>query len=134
MSELLANRLFDQTIAIAEDELIDAIWEACGDDNFGDWTWDWYDSSLELIGCHKDFRLSKEILKFLFDQGFSRVWLQHEDNMETYYSSLGNGVENRSELSDHHKAQNKPAYEQRNRVAKLLRDNWQLKRLIEGMA
>lgn len=131
MNKLLADRLFDPTSSIAEDELIDAIWKVCGDDNFGDWHWDWYDSSLELTGCKVEFRLPKDILKFLFEQGFDRVWLQHEDNMETYYSKLGGGVENRDSLMPHRQDRNKAASAQRHKVAELFRENVKLKQLIK---
>lgn len=133
MEKTIAERLFDQTVAFAEDELIDAIWNICGDDNFSDWTWDWYDSSFEFIGCHKDWRLPKNALEFMYDQGFACIWLQHEDNMETYYSHVAGNQEIRNKLALHRIQENKQAVEQRVKVVELVKENRRLKKILHDI-
>src|SRR3990172_3031730 len=52
---------------------------------------DYYDCSIELIGCRADMRLSSELLQWLWAQGFDRVWLWHQDGMETFYYKTAGG-------------------------------------------
>lgn len=132
MSKSLSQRLFDQTVTAAEDELIDFIWDVCGSENFADWQWDWYDLSLELVGCQKDFRLPKEVLSYLFDQGFARVWLQHSDNMQTYYTSLGDDG-SRSKLAPYRVERNEQLTKESSRIVELRTENNRLKRIIKDI-
>ena len=133
MVKTIAERLFDQTAAFAEDELIHAIWDICGDDNFSDWTWDWYDSRFEFIGCHKDWRLPKKALEFMYEQGFATIWLQHEDNMETHYSSVAGGKETRNKLAPHRIQTNKQAAERGPKIVELIKENKRLKKILHDI-
>lgn len=48
--------------------------------------WDHYDYSLELYGVPVEVRLSEEVQRFIYDCGFSKVYINHEDKWETHYS------------------------------------------------
>jgi hypothetical protein len=52
---------------------------------YTDNSFDFYDGSIEFIGCAPDMRLSREAQAWLWEQGFERCWLNHKDNMQTYY-------------------------------------------------
>lgn len=52
---------------------------------YGKYHLDYYDASIEFVGCLPDLRLSIEQQHWLRDQGFFQCWLQHGDLQETYY-------------------------------------------------
>jgi hypothetical protein len=51
--------------------------------------YDYYDGSFEMYGCPDSFRLSSNVLTWLWCLGFKRGWLNHYDGTETYYSVGG---------------------------------------------
>jgi hypothetical protein len=51
--------------------------------------YDSYDSSIEIYNVPKDFRLTEEAQKFFFDNGFSIIYVNHEDGWETHYHKGG---------------------------------------------
>lgn len=61
-----------------DDHLPEDSWDRIG--------WDHYDTSLELGGCHADLRLPPDVQSWLWDQGFSRCWLNHANATQTYYT------------------------------------------------
>lgn len=126
----LADRLFDYTAALAEDDLIDYLWEQVGENEFGDWLWDSYDCSIELVGCKPEFRLTPAILEWLWENGFHRVWLQHEDNMETAYHCKGPAEGHRGPLSAFRVERAAVAAGNRGKVAKLVQEVRQLKQAL----
>lgn len=90
----LADRVFAAQIAMAkaEDELTDAVMGWLGvaqDAEKCPWinlSWDYYDDSLELHGCPVDLRLTRGEQGAAWEAGFKRIWLNHRDGSETYYS------------------------------------------------
>jgi hypothetical protein len=70
----------------------DALIEAAGDEAAQDaWDYariggDYYDESIEIYGVANDARLNEAQQRLVFDAGFSRIWLNHKDEMETYYA------------------------------------------------
>lgn len=48
--------------------------------------WDDYDNSMELGEVGNDVRLTDEQQQVVIDAGFSRIWLNHKDGWETYYT------------------------------------------------
>jgi hypothetical protein len=78
----LAERMFDG--GFAEGELEEKLLEAELD--FLSLGWDYYDGSLEINFISNDFRLSPEVQTIIFDCGFSKVYLNHEDKTETHYT------------------------------------------------
>lgn len=53
--------------------------------DFNNIFYDGYYSSLKIIGVPNEQRLSKELQKFIKDNGFNRVYLIHDDGWETHY-------------------------------------------------
>jgi hypothetical protein len=47
---------------------------------------DWYDNSIELYNCAPGLRLTEEMQKVLFDEGFSVAYVNHTDGWETHYN------------------------------------------------
>ena len=68
----------------AESEMIallrerDALFEKIG--------WDNYDGSLELYGVPNTWRMSADIQKVCWDEGFIKVYVNHLNKWETHYS------------------------------------------------
>lgn len=77
----LAERLFDGGKAEAE---VECLLDLAGVpyDHIG---WDSYDHSLEIHEVPPDYRLSKDALKAIFDAGFLKIYVNHEDKWETHY-------------------------------------------------
>jgi hypothetical protein len=48
--------------------------------------WDHYDCSLELHGVPAGYRLSEAVQKIIYDAGFAKVYVNHEDKWETHYT------------------------------------------------
>lgn len=48
-------------------------------------TVDPYDTSIEFLDCGSAMRLTPEQQKALWEIGFARCWLNHDDGSETYY-------------------------------------------------
>lgn len=74
----------------AEDRLLDLLF---GDKHegadFEDFTYDYYNSSLEFKGASAGFLLTPEQLKTLWDSGFQRTWVCYKDGSERYYVEGG---------------------------------------------
>lgn len=75
--------------------------------------YDSYDSSIEFYGVAPESRLSKEAQDYLSSMGFGRAWLNHKDNMETYYGfpipSLNvEAKESRKKSSPHRQYRHEP--------------------------
>lgn len=70
---------FDSTKSEFEDDLIDL-----GID-FMDLGWDQYDMSLEIKGVPDDDRLSLELQKLIYGNGFLKCYLNHNNKWETHY-------------------------------------------------
>lgn len=66
-------------------------------------SYDDYDASIEFYGVAPDNRLSQEAKEYLKGLGFSRCWLNHKDNMETYYDLWNNSEESRRKSPEHRK-------------------------------
>lgn len=66
--------------SVIEDELIAL------DIQFEDTSYDNYDNSMELYDVPNECRLSVEAQKLLFDAGFSKIYLNHNDKWETHYT------------------------------------------------
>jgi len=82
--EIIAD--YQKGDAIFTDKLVDL--------GFGDYTdtgYDLYDSSVKFYDVNKNDRLNSEQLDYIFSTGFSLIFLNHTDGMETLYST-----ENRS--------------------------------------
>ena len=47
---------------------------------------DWYDNSIELYNCVPGLRLTEEMQKVIFDEGFRRAYVNHTDDWETHYN------------------------------------------------
>lgn len=47
--------------------------------------YDSYDASIEFYGVEPEGRLNQKAHDYLSAMGFRRAWLNHKDNMETYY-------------------------------------------------
>lgn len=72
----------------AEGELDSAVAEAFGGEEwwrpgaaglpFDDWSYDWYDSSVELLGCSKGFCPSADALAALLVVGICRVYVSYQ--------------------------------------------------------
>lgn len=62
-----------------------------GDDgfDFGRTRTDWYDCSLEVDEVPPNVHLNEKQQRLLFDCGFMRCWLNHDDGWETYYVFSG---------------------------------------------
>lgn len=63
----------------------DKLNEVLGGGDYEDIGWDSYDCSLEICKVSNDIRLSIEAQKFIFDSGFSKVYVNHNDEWETHY-------------------------------------------------
>src|SRR5262245_57993907 len=48
--------------------------------------WDDYDTSIEFYGCHNAARMNAELQNIVYDAGFSRAFVNHDDGWETHYS------------------------------------------------
>lgn len=48
--------------------------------------WDYYDCSLEIYGVPADCRLTAAVQKIIYDSGFARVFVNHQDKWETHYT------------------------------------------------
>lgn len=59
------------------------------DFNYGSLGWDYYDTSLEFISVANDVELTKEALKYLEDNGFYKVYVNHKNGWETHYQLHG---------------------------------------------
>lgn len=57
-----------------------------GGDGWQDWSYDDYDTSLEIYVVPPDRRLSEAAKAKALEAGFSIVWLNHVDGWETMYS------------------------------------------------
>lgn len=91
----LAEELFDNQIHTfnLEERLEDALDEILGDNEWSDYTYDYYDSSLEVYGC--SISLNEEQRQEFSKLGFHQMWV-HENTLkdseiggrskETYYS------------------------------------------------
>jgi hypothetical protein len=94
-----AEDLFQATLALGklEDGLFDIVTEKLGIEGFLDLTWDWYDFSVEFKNANKDLKLAPEQLEKLWELGFMRAWVCHEDGWETYYykGGLDSGYRNK---------------------------------------
>ena len=87
----LAERAFAASRARdkVEDELGDVLSEACGEGNWEDFQWDYYDASLEVYGVTE--RESVDLAP-IRAAGFARVWLHAGGQVENGWPcSLGVG-------------------------------------------
>lgn len=50
---------------------------------------DYYDMSLEIYGAVNDWRLNEAQQRYLFDAGFSCIYVNHKDEWQTHYSGGG---------------------------------------------
>ena len=82
----ISERMFDG--GFAESELSESLYEAHV--KYKTLGWDWYDNSLELHGVADDYRLSEEVQKIIYDAGFSKIYVNHENKWETHYNHGGN--------------------------------------------
>lgn len=83
MGEPFSTTLFDYRRA--ESEFSDALCDA----GFGDFTsigGDDYDNSIELYGVSNEARMTEAAQRLLFDAGFSKAYVNHEDGWETHYT------------------------------------------------
>jgi hypothetical protein len=81
----LAERLFEASRAESElDELLSRIGMECQD-----YSWNWYDVSLELHGVASEVRLTPEGRQAMLDAGFAKIYVRHVDGWETHYSMDG---------------------------------------------
>lgn len=85
----LAQELFDAQLKLfaADSKLYDLVETlGLGEDGWEDWSYDHYDTSLELYGCPPELRLSDEAIAKVKEADFSIIWLNHKDGWETMYS------------------------------------------------
>lgn len=86
----LAQRLFSavQGAGRLESELTDELDKILGPDNWTDYIYDWYDVSLEILGCAHHL-LSEEQLAAFQELGFRGVWIHPGPtkvrDLEKYY-------------------------------------------------
>ncbi len=62
--------------------------DALCDTGFGEFdhvSGDYYDNSLEIKGVSNDARLSAAAQQIIFDAGFSKVYVNHQNGWETHY-------------------------------------------------
>ena len=83
MTPTIADRLFDADEAKADLELR---LENAGVKKFDDFTWDYYDGSLELHLADNDMRLSLAQQQVCIDAGFLKVYVNHINKWETHYA------------------------------------------------
>lgn len=48
--------------------------------------WDYYDLSLELHGVPNDWRMPDDAQRTFSDEGFAKVYVNHQDGWETHYT------------------------------------------------
>lgn len=90
----LAERIFEGHMARSqfEEELDERIGNEAHKYGLYESIWfDEYDASVELGAVKPDFRLDAETQAWLWEQGFYRCWLNHTDNMQTYYAKAIGG-------------------------------------------
>jgi hypothetical protein len=88
-----ANLAFD--FSLAQSDFEDKLIELMGPDvDFTHIGWDHYDSSLEIYAASNDVRLSAECQKFIYDNGFFLIFVNHQDGWETHYSWTIKDTEN----------------------------------------
>ncbi len=87
MKAKFANVYFDAMRAEIEFEC--RLIEEFGFGQYAKMSGDDYDNSLEFYGVNPDARLSREALEFIWSEGFSRLWLNHTDDIETSYRANG---------------------------------------------
>lgn len=90
MSDLLFIKMCDGRYA--QSQIEDWLFEEVAneqDGQYDDMTFDDYDSSIELLRCDPDLRLSAEQQQWLWDQGVLHFWLNHRDGMQTRYDKPG---------------------------------------------
>ncbi len=52
---------------------------------FKDISFDWYDSSIELIDCANDLKLNKSQRREIWSLGFDKCWLKYRNGTQRYY-------------------------------------------------
>lgn len=72
---------------LSKDSFEERIYELCPFDYEKMWCDD-YDSSIEFGGVVPDVRLNEAVCQFLFENGFSRCYVNHSDKWETHYHKL----------------------------------------------
>lgn len=55
--------------------------------------WDEYDCSIEFHGVKNDARLSAELQRIIYNGGFIKAYVNHEDGWETHYTWKGGHFE-----------------------------------------
>ena len=68
-----------------ESKFTDALGDA-GLEEFDRVSGDYYDGSLEILKVGNDERLSEAAQRVIFDAGFAKVYVNHQDGWETHYS------------------------------------------------
>lgn len=71
---------YEQAESDFSDKLID-----CGFGDFEKVGGDWYDCSVEFYKVANDARLNEKTQKAVFDAGFLKAYLNHNDGWETHY-------------------------------------------------
>lgn len=90
--KLIASAIYDAQDAksAAEERLLDLLF---GDKHhgadFGDFTFDPYDGSVEFKEARAGFLLTADQLKALWNSGFQRTWVNYQDGSERYYAAGG---------------------------------------------
>ncbi len=92
-----AQDLFKAQLLVStlESELDDILEQLDILDYDGDFTTDWYDSSIEFKEAKPDMRLSEEQRSALKAMNFQKCWICHTDGWETFYNLYYDSTEER---------------------------------------
>lgn len=71
----------------AKDDFEDRLFDL-GLEEFEDIGWDFYDSSLEILGASNDAVLNEELQYFIKNSGFLKCYMNHKDHWETHYDLI----------------------------------------------
>lgn len=84
----IADRLFaaEREEAGLLSDLFEALCKRLGDDAIDDLGYDYYDRSIELLGCKPGLTLDEDALLYLHECGFERGWLNHTNGTETAFA------------------------------------------------
>lgn len=68
------------------EKLIAKLDELIGGDSYDDIGWDHYDTSLEIHKADNHLALTDEAQTVLFEDGFMKIYINHQDGFNTLYS------------------------------------------------
>jgi hypothetical protein len=87
----LASKFFQAEIIFNKirDNLYTALDEFLNDKQYSEITWDYYDISIEFLGCDLSFDLDEKQRSKLWEMGFVQCWVCYGDRSKKYVKNSG---------------------------------------------